>query len=240
MTAVTTSLPGNRLIASTAARDSDPSGSRTPGPLAISDLPACEASPPASSANNTATANLPRRPVTQVASLPTDGKYHIRTTLFGSTLLRVEWQTAPERADLTYAVRDLSVASVELHHELAARIGVAPQDLAALTHLSRDGPLTPLQLCDRLKLRKASVTSVVNRLQARGHANRKPHATDHRSTLVEVTDKGRRECVAPLAPVIEAISRVAAELTDEERRIAVDVLTRCTASIADCVQTPDR
>lgn len=151
----------------------------------------------------------------------------------------VDWEIAPEPTHLSHAVRDLSVASVELHHELASRIGIAPQDLAALTHLSRDGPLTPLQLCDRLKLRKPSVTAVVNRLQERGHATREPHAADHRSTLVEITDQGQRECMAALTPVIDSISRVADTLTDEQRRIAVDVLVRCTASIATDMHPPD-
>lgn len=149
----------------------------------------------------------------------------------------MEWETAVEQARLPYAVHDLSVASVELHHALASRIGIAAQDLAALTHLSREGPLTPLQLCERLKLRKPSVTSVVNRLQGRGHAYRQPHPTDQRSTLVAITDAGRAACTTALTPVTDAISRVSAELTEQQRRIAVDVLARCTESITEFVHS---
>lgn len=143
-----------------------------------------------------------------------------------------------EHTRFAYAVRDLSIASVELHHTLAARIGITPQDLAALTHLGRDGPLTPQQLCERLNLRKPSVTSLINRLEGRGHARRTANTADHRSTLVEITEDGYRESLAALTPVIDAISRVSAELSEDEHAIATRVIEQCTAAItADVAST---
>jgi DNA-binding MarR family transcriptional regulator len=53
-------------------------------------------------------------------------------------------------------------------------------------------PLTPGEVTARLTVTTATVTGLLDTLEARHLARRGPHPTDRRSVLVEITDEGRR------------------------------------------------
>lgn len=53
-------------------------------------------------------------------------------------------------------------------------------------------PLTPGEVTARLTVTTATVTGLLDTLEARHLARRRPHPTDRRSVLVEITDEGRR------------------------------------------------
>lgn len=53
-------------------------------------------------------------------------------------------------------------------------------------------PLTPGEVTARLTVTTATVTGLLDTLAARHLARRRPHPTDRRSVLVEITDRGRR------------------------------------------------
>jgi len=61
-----------------------------------------------------------------------------------------------------------------------------------LLSFSRRGALPLGKMSQRLMLHQASVTNIVNRLEAQGLVRRVPHPTDGRTTLAELTDEGRR------------------------------------------------
>ena len=52
-------------------------------------------------------------------------------------------------------------------------------------------PLSPHQVSERLIVSRATVTGLLDTLERRGYATRKPHPTDRRMLLVEITDEGR-------------------------------------------------
>jgi DNA-binding MarR family transcriptional regulator len=92
-----------------------------------------------------------------------------------------------------------------------------------LLYYSRRGTLPLGLMGERLQVHRASVTNVIDRLEAQGLVRRVPHASDRRAVLAELTDDGRR--VAE-----EATGRLNAELfglgaLDEDQLGAVfDVL----------------
>jgi DNA-binding MarR family transcriptional regulator len=92
-----------------------------------------------------------------------------------------------------------------------------------LLYYSRRGTLPLGLMGERLQVHRASVTNVIDRLEAQGLVRRVPHASDRRAVLAELTDEGRR--VAE-----EATARLNAEVfglgaLDEEQLGAVfDVL----------------
>lgn len=63
--------------------------------------------------------------------------------------------------------------------------------LVLLTFSSR-GSLPMRVMGDRLQLHPTSVTNIVDRLEQDGLVQRVPHPTDRRTTLVEITDDGRK------------------------------------------------
>lgn len=53
-------------------------------------------------------------------------------------------------------------------------------------------PLPPNEIADRLILTRATMTGLLDSLERRGYVTRRPHPSDRRMLLVEITDEGRR------------------------------------------------
>ena len=67
----------------------------------------------------------------------------------------------------------------------------ARYELLMVLLFSRAGSLPLNKLGNRLQVHPTSVTSAVDRLETQGLVRRRPHATDRRTTLAEITDEGR-------------------------------------------------
>ena len=74
--------------------------------------------------------------------------------------------------------------------ETLAPWDITPAQLRALRVLGRHGVMRLSELSDRLRIAPRSATEVVDALEARGLAQRRPDPGDRRATLVEVTDDG--------------------------------------------------
>ena len=68
-----------------------------------------------------------------------------------------------------------------------------------LLHFSRTGQLPLGKLGERLQVHPASVTNVIDRLEADGLVRRKPHPDDGRTVLAAISAKGRRVALAASA-----------------------------------------
>lgn len=87
-------------------------------------------------------------------------------------------------ADLRRAGRDHSDATVLFHSELATRVGLHPTDYKALGVVDRLGPMSAGDLGRHTGLAAASVTNLIDRLEARGFLHREPDPTDRRRVLL--------------------------------------------------------
>jgi DNA-binding MarR family transcriptional regulator len=74
--------------------------------------------------------------------------------------------------------------------ETLAPWDITPAQLRALRMLRRHGVMRLSELSDRLRIAPRSATEVVDALEKRGLAGRRPDQGDRRATLVEVTDDG--------------------------------------------------
>lgn len=72
---------------------------------------------------------------------------------------------------------------------LAGRAGISATALDALEHLEADGPLTQRQLGERLSFTSGAITMLVDRLEEAGWVRRRPHPSDRRYVLVELTSE---------------------------------------------------
>jgi DNA-binding MarR family transcriptional regulator len=81
--------------------------------------------------------------------------------------------------------------------------------LAWLAWNAECGSLSLSQIGERLQVKPATVTSAIDRLEADGMVRRLPHPSDARSTLAEITGKGRSTVAAATdelnAKVFEAV-----------------------------------
>jgi DNA-binding MarR family transcriptional regulator len=118
--------------------------------------------------------------------------------------------------------------------------------LAALRELlilsERAGPavaspcisVCPAELARKLGVTTAAATGIVDRLEARGHAERRAHTTDGRRTEVSMTDSAREEVLGYLVPMFAALAEVDASFSAEE----LQVVERYLRGAMDAVRHP--
>jgi len=78
----------------------------------------------------------------------------------------------------------------ETSQETLAPWDITPAQFRALQVLRRHGVMRLSELSDRLKIAARSTTEVIDALQARDLARRRPDLHDRRATLVELTEHG--------------------------------------------------
>ena len=132
------------------------------------------------------------------------------------------------------ALRELMRANGDATQGLARRLGVGVTDAVALDHVlsSADG-LGPTELGQRLNMRSASATTLVDRLHAAGHVSRIPHPSDRRRQTVVGTDKAYDEISTALRPLIDGIEQAAGRLTPEQAAVTIGFLDEVAAVLRD-------
>ena len=96
-------------------------------------------------------------------------------------------------------------------HTLAAQVanlGLTPAEINALANLADSRARTVSELGQLVGSPPTTVTSVLDRLERRGHVSRNRHPTDRRALVVELTPSGRRAA----ASVRRAITRLEQQL----------------------------
>jgi DNA-binding MarR family transcriptional regulator len=125
-------------------------------------------------------------------------------------------------ADETALASALRLSVVRLNRRLRAQRAdqsVTLTQLAALSTLKAHGPLTPGELAAHEKVQPPSMTRVLAALEDRELIVRRPHPSDGRQALVDLTDVGR-ELLAQEVRMREAwLSQRLAELSPDERAL---------------------
>ena len=100
-------------------------------------------------------------------------------------------------------------------------------DLLLRLDLSDAGSLRSVELCQQLMLSPSHVSRMIDKLEAKGLAVRRPDPDDRRAQQVVITDEGRA-AVGSFAPDLAGvIDRVIGEtLDDGEVEQLIDMLTR--------------
>jgi MarR family transcriptional regulator, organic hydroperoxide resistance regulator len=108
-----------------------------------------------------------------------------------------------------------------------ADLGLTPAEINALANLADGRPRTVSQLGGLVGSPPTTLTSVLDRLERRGHITRDRHPTDRRAVVVELTPDGRRAARA----IRRAISRLESQIlhgldgaTIEGLRVGLDAL----------------
>lgn len=137
-----------------------------------------------------------------------------------------EWK----QTDALLALRELVDRGQTVRRVVARRAGLGESELVALEHLIR-GPMGPAELARLLEVSTPAGTGIVDRLVARGHAERRSHEGDRRRTAVHVTDSGRAEVVAHLLPMFAGLAAIDGSFDDAERAVVARYLRGALAAI---------
>jgi DNA-binding MarR family transcriptional regulator len=137
-----------------------------------------------------------------------------------------ETGASPERArrrmegEFLLAVRRAGSVMQLLGAASAERIGINVTDLNCLNILALGGRMTAGDLARQTGLTTASITGVLDRLEAAGFVRRERDPDDRRRVIVRLdTGRGMRDVAPVFAPVVAAWRAVAAQYTDDELRL---------------------
>ncbi|HEV3053169.1 MAG TPA: MarR family transcriptional regulator [Solirubrobacteraceae bacterium] len=124
---------------------------------------------------------------------------------------------------------DLRLVLGQLMRRLRAEHSFSLSQGAVLGRLDREGPLGTVELASAERVRPQSMGQTLAELEAQGLVVRRPHETDRRRTLIDLTDDGRRVLAEDrkrrIGWLAEAIDR---ELSAEEQ----ETLDRAVALLA--------
>lgn len=107
----------------------------------------------------------------------------------------------------------------------------------ALEALVLRGPLTVNALASELYLDKSTASRVVDGLEAKGYARRRPHPESRRSLLLAATPAGRRLHARIESELLAQEEQLLAEFTPDVRRAMTQVLENLAHTAATRVET---
>jgi DNA-binding MarR family transcriptional regulator len=136
-------------------------------------------------------------------------------------------------ARLARVGRENSDATVIFHATMARLLGLHPTDYKTLGLLERLGPLSAGEIAARTGLATASVTNLVDRLEAKGFVRRVRGSADRRRVSVEpVAERlsgGRRR----FASARRSLARLFDAYLDQELSVIADFLSRNAARLRE-------
>lgn len=97
-----------------------------------------------------------------------------------------------------------------------AALGVAPARLSALSVLVFGGARTVSELADSEQVKVPTMTRVVQGLEESGLAERRPHPTDRRSSVVSATPEGKRLMLRGRQLRVKQLASQLGQLDDKE------------------------
>jgi DNA-binding MarR family transcriptional regulator len=101
-----------------------------------------------------------------------------------------------------------------------------------LLSFTQAGELPIGKMGERLQVHRSSVTNVVEKLVADGLAERVPHPTDGRATLVRITDAGRQVAAASTSVLNDDLFGLRA-LGEQDQEDLIRVLRTLRADVGD-------
>ena len=135
-------------------------------------------------------------------------------------------------SELSRALRAVQQAGAEANLELARRLGIGLTDLHAMNHIfSGAVPIGPVELGQRLGIRSASATALVDRLERSGHVRRQADQDDRRRVALVPSEQSAARTMAAMAPMLAGIEAAAARLTDAERSAVTGFLTEAAEAM---------
>jgi MarR family 2-MHQ and catechol resistance regulon transcriptional repressor len=105
-------------------------------------------------------------------------------------------------------------------------LGIGFSDFMVLEVLLHKGPTPVNEIGRRVRLTSGSITSAVDRLEAKGLVERQLDSADRRTRVVHLTAAGRKLIGCAFADHERAMEQAAAGLTPEERAEAAALLKK--------------
>jgi len=123
-------------------------------------------------------------------------------------------------------LRDLRIELAVLNHRVGSRVELKDIDFDCLDVIARHGPLTPSALAGRVGVHLATMTGVLNRLEAGGWITRDRAQDDRRAVVVASTPGRQRELYGLFDGMNSRLDEICEGYSDKELDTIADFLRR--------------
>lgn len=137
----------------------------------------------------------------------------------------------------TFALRAVLRTYNDLQRCIAHQLNLGLNDVAALEHLVRRSDLGTADVASLLGMTTASATVLVDRLEAAGHVERRPHSRDRRRKQLVVTQHAQDEMFAALQPLFDMHMEIDQDYSEAEQSVIASYLHRVSQHYGEYVQT---
>lgn len=134
----------------------------------------------------------------------------------------------------------LAAGLIRVLHAVSTGFGLNPSDFQAYTLLRIEGPMTPGEIAQWLKLATGSVTALLDRLEARGLVVRDRHPDDRRKVIVRPAELAAADPESGWSIGIrDAMLALHAHYSEAELEVIADWLRRTTETLNDIASRAD-
>lgn len=132
--------------------------------------------------------------------------------------------TGDHEESILTSLRKITRAIDLYSHRIARQYKLTGPQVVCLRQLERDGTSSPGELARAVSLSQATITGILDRLEARGLVRRERSTADRRRVILELTDKGVELAANAPSPLQERFARNLAALPEENQAVIATVL----------------
>ncbi|WP_031482744.1 MarR family winged helix-turn-helix transcriptional regulator [Maridesulfovibrio frigidus] len=115
-------------------------------------------------------------------------------------------------------------------HDIVRGKGITLPQMHTLEVLGIHKPMRMKELAQRMGITTGTLTVLVDRLENKGFVRRKPHESDRRSIIVELTDSGDVMFAEHDRLHLRLIEELTSELSDSERESLLSCLDKMNSA----------
>jgi len=125
-----------------------------------------------------------------------------------------------------YNARRAALAVIEVFLNRMAPYGLRPVDFSILSLITHNPGITARQLCATLGVLPPNMVGMVNRFEARGLIERRPHPSDRRAHGLHLTSEGLALMIEAERTAEQLEKDVAHKLTLAQQQTLMDLLQK--------------
>ncbi|MBN2528500.1 MAG: MarR family transcriptional regulator [Deltaproteobacteria bacterium] len=131
--------------------------------------------------------------------------------------------TNHEESILT-SLRKITRAIDLYSHQLSRAYNLTAPQIGCLRYLLKSGARSPGEIAKEMHLSQATITGILDRLEARKLVERTRSKSDRRKVIVEMSEEGMRIVESAPSPLQERFARKLAELPEENQAVIDTIL----------------
>ncbi len=130
----------------------------------------------------------------------------------------------------------LAAACEQYIAQLRASMGLSSNEMNALLLLHDGGACMTSELAERIRMSRAALTALIDRLEATGWVQRRADGGDRRRVVVELTEQFEQQFVDRSHPWRQRLHNLAAADPDAWRRLRDDIDQLCRISARSAIE----